>query len=125
MPGAGFTVGQDVDIDIFYCESVDDRVLLRVHYRIEHVLSRPGEYVVRHYAAASDDERRAAVERVAGMDLDRGFRYWRAHGVAHRFRWPKDRRRWVEIVDMGTRVDDPLVQLELEMMIDLQSGVTV
>lgn len=123
--GPQFTVGPDVDIEIFYCDSVDDRALLRVHYRIEHLPSRPGQYVLRHYVAASEDDRRRAVDVVAGMDLDDAFRYWTAHGVAHRFRWPHDRRRWVEIVDMGTRVDDPLVQLELEMMIDLHSGVTV
>ncbi|WP_278101680.1 hypothetical protein AB0870_08105 [Microbacterium proteolyticum] len=125
MPGPGFTVGPDVDEPIRIVDSLYKGWLLRAHYRIERVTGRPGVYVVRHFAAASDDDRARAVADVGSLDLDYGFRLWHKYDVVNRVRWSEDRRRWVEYVDMGTRVEDPLVQLELEMMIDLQSEVTL
>lgn len=125
MTGGRFTVSADLDEPIYFEGAVDDGGLLRVHYRIERVTGRPSAYVVRHFAEASEDDRARALDDVGSLDLDRGFRYWSAHDVVRRERWAEDRRRWVECVDMGTRVEDPLVQLELEMIIDLQSGVTL
>lgn len=122
MTGEKVTVGADLDQPIYFEGAVDDDGLLRVHYRIERVTGRAG-YVVRHFAAASEEDRTEALEIVDRLNLDCGFRYWSAHDVVRRERWCEDRRRWVEFVDMGTRVEDPLVQLELEMMID--GGVTV
>lgn len=124
MPGARFTVGPDVDEPICIVDGFYKGWLLRTHYRIERVTGRPG-YVVRHFAAASTEDRARALADVGPLDLDYGFRLWHAHDAVNRVRWSEDRRRWVEYVDMGTRVEDPLVQLELEMMIDLQPGVTL
>lgn len=124
MPGAGFTVGRDVDEPISFDEAVYGGWLLRIHYRIERVTGRAG-YVLRHFAAASEEDRARALADAGELNLDYGFRLWLANGAVTRVRWSEDRRRWLEFVDMGTRVEDPLVQLELEMMIDLQSGVTL
>ncbi|MGN7968165.1 hypothetical protein [Microbacterium sp. 22296] len=108
---------------IFYCENIDGSSLLRVHYRLGWVTGRPGEFELRHFAGATETERARALDRTSSYsNVDDLFRDWRAAGVTHRVRWRKDRRRWVEYVYLGSVVDDPMVQLELEMMIDRQGG---
>lgn len=125
MSAAKLVIGPDVKPGhCFYEEGVDGS-LLRVHYRVSRVSARPGEYCLRHFTEASQADREKAEAVVRSMDLDRAFRYWAARDVVRRRRWSQDRRRWFEFVYMGTRVDDPLVQLELEMMIDTTSGVSV
>lgn len=125
MSAAKLVIGPDLEPGrCWYVDSVDGS-FIRVHYQISRVSARPGQYVLRHFTEASQADRERAEAVVRSMDLDFGFRYWKSRNVVRRRRWSQDRRSWFEYVYMGTRVDDPLVQLELEMMIDLQSGVTL
>lgn len=104
---------------IRYTENAVNGQLLRVHYRVSRLSGRDEAYVFRHFCDANAHDRRLAEQDVAKMqNLDRMFDLYREHGCLFRKRWESDRRRWVEYVLLGTPVDDPLVQLELETMID-------
>jgi hypothetical protein len=114
----------DLSRRVQYLENVTQSSLLRVHYRLARVTARPGEYTLRHRADATPVDRARAVTAAQNTDLDRFFAILRDSGDLHRRRWSEDRRSWVEYIHMGTTVDDPMVQLELEMMIDQHTGVT-
>lgn len=120
-------VGEDLDRPVYYDENQRSTHLLRIHFRLARVTSRPGVFVIRHFRDASDADRRSAIMRVSRMGTPEAtFARWKALGVdVVRVRWAADRRSWMEFVPMGDPVEDPLIQLELEMMIDLGSGVTL
>lgn len=110
---------------VYYDLNVRETDLLRLHFRVARTTARPNEFFVSHFADATDADRANAVEWVRSLaSIDVTFVKWKALGLVERCRWIHDRRSWFEYVYVGTPVDDPLVQLELEMMIDLQSGVT-
>ncbi|MFN3948665.1 hypothetical protein [Microbacterium sp.] len=120
-------VGEDLEQAVFYAENQRGTMLLRIHFRLARVSSRPGVFVVRHFRDATKADRLSAIERVSAMGSPaQTFARWKARGVdVAKVRCATDRRSWMEYVPMGDPVDDPMLQLELEMMIDLQSGVAL
>lgn len=120
-------VGEDLEQTVYYDENQRGTMLLRMHFRLARVTSRPGVFVVSHFRDATAADRRSATERVSGMGSpEQTFARWKARGVdVDRVRYSADRRSWMEYVPMGDPVDDPMLQLELEMMIDLHSRVTL
>mgnify|MGYP001076253119 CR=1 FL=1 len=108
-----------------YTESAVGGRLLRLHFMVARTTRDRSVYQWKHFSDASETDRREAEKFAASVsDLDRMFRLWGDHGLVLSKPMREDRRRRVEFVLLGTKVDDPLVQLELEMMIDLSQGVT-
>lgn len=112
---ADYTVEVDV-VDstsrIWYEDRGPD--VLKVHYRVFRIPSRRA-FVIRHFAAATATDRGEA-EAMAPR-IPRLFEAWEGAGRATKRRHPtKGHYYWS--VAAGTFIDDPLVQLELEMMID-------
>lgn len=95
--------------------------LLRVHYRVSRVPSRQ-EFVLRHCVDATAADRAQAVDRLDR--LPSAFANWEKADVV----WRRKARiggYWFFYAFAGTPVDDPLVQLELEMLIDSFAGPQV
>ena len=101
-----------------YMDSVDDGAMLRVHYFVVRVPSRR-EFVIRHFHDATEEDR---ANVICPSKVARDFELWEAQGHAYKYRHSMGHYYWA--VAVGRRVDDPLIQLELEMMIDLDSAVT-
>lgn len=118
---AGYSVRiaqTDSRAHVKYLDDAATGELLRVHYVVCRVPSRR-EFVIRHYHDATPEDRARIVrpENVA-----RVFEYWESIGAAHKRRASKGYYWWGAAG--GHLVDDPMVQLELEMMIDRGSGVS-
>ncbi|WP_100811940.1 MULTISPECIES: hypothetical protein [unclassified Microbacterium] len=90
-----------------------DGAAARLHYFIYRVPSRK-EFVLRHMAGSTPAERESAERVLALMPDGRWARYrpkcW------FKYRTPAGHYCWR--VSLGRFLDDPVVQLELEMMID-------
>ncbi|RKN68505.1 hypothetical protein D7252_13540 [Microbacterium sp. CGR2] len=109
-------IGDDFPLDVYYTENADGD-LMRVHYRVSRTPSRK-EFVVRPLRGSTDVDRANMMnsfERAL-----QSFRRFEAHGLVNR-KWNRAGRFWIYYAHLGTRVTDPLTQLELEMMIDLIS----
>lgn len=109
-------IGADYPKDVFY--EYDHPTPLRVHYGVIRVPSKK-EFIVRNFHDATARDR-AEVER----ELPEIPYTWAA--VERRI--PKQRAKsgvWFWAWAFGTPTDDPFVQLELEMMIDLSQGVSL
>jgi hypothetical protein len=108
-------VGEDCAIPACY-EDRDGR-LIRYHFRIYRVPSR-NEFLLRHLAGSTRDERKRAERMLANMPKGAWANFPDAC-------WFKRRNRaeghYFWKIEIGYPVSDPLVQLELEMMIDLHS----
>jgi len=93
--------------------------LTRIHYCVYRVPSEK-KFVIRHHKDATAEDRQRA-ERGA-INWTRGWWEYYCEARARRRRNPTTGVyywRW----PMGTLLDDPLIQLELEMMIDSGSAV--
>ncbi len=117
----GWTVreGDDLSSKVHYTMNRPGTDLLRVHYRLARVPSRR-LFTLRHLRGATHEDRAQAREcfhRIPAM-----FAGLEAKGAARRC-LNREGRYWVYSVYLGRPLEDPLVQLELEMMIDLESGV--
>ncbi|MEV7768307.1 hypothetical protein [Microbacterium sp. NPDC086615] len=118
MPGLLTISAEDTRNKVYLSESVGGSDLIRVHYRIARLSGETG-YTLAHFSNATDADRKRAVENAAHYgDLDHLFERLDAEGALFRRRFPGDRRRWLTYGMFGNSIDDPLVQLELEMMID-------
>ena len=117
--------GSDAPNHVYYSDNAGGSLLLRVHFRIARLSGSAG-YTLAHFADATIEDRARAKERASRIgDLGVLFSRCKAAGVMYRRRYPEDRRRWVEYVMLGTPVSDPLIQLELEMMIDQTTPAVV
>lgn len=114
---ANYTVriGEDLQRHVTYEESAAGR-LMRVHHRISRVPSRQ-EFVLRHFADATVEDRFDAESRIARIPVT--FFNWEQAGVVYRKKAAAG--YWFFYARAGRPVNDPLVQLELEMMIDLDA----
>lgn len=110
-------VGNDIDRDGWY-EHRDGGSVLKVHYRAYRLPSENAFYI-RHYRWSSDTER-AEAERVLRI-LPRIWPLWESDGRARKRRHPDGYYYWT--APCGTLLDDPLIQLELEMMLDNNAPV--
>lgn len=119
-PYAGYTVriGDEFPRDVFYTDSTAG-TLMRAHFRVSRVPSRQ-EFVVRPLRGATAADLAEMTAKIAS--IRQTFRSAELKGVARRL-WKREGQYWFFYVYMGTPCDDPLVQLELEMMID--QGITV
>lgn len=113
-------VGDDLSRNVYYDENVQGEVL-RVHYRIYRSPSKR-TYRLRHLHDATDAERAQAMKDF--HNLHELFDSLEAMGHAFRHLNRRD-RTWFFVIGMGTPVEDPLIQLELEMMIDLTQKASV
>lgn len=111
-------VGTDINRDGWY-EHREGGSVLKIHYRAFRVPSMK-KFVIRHYAWATHVER-AEGERMLYL-LPRVFPVWEADGRARRRRHSKGHYYWT--APCGSFLDDPLVQFELEMLIDATSGAS-
>lgn len=119
---AGYSVrlGPDRQWPIFFDNAASEDVLVRVFYRVDRIPSKK-EFLVRLLGGASSDDRRHVEQLLP--EIPRMFEEWESRGSDDR-RWIPSRRCWYFAVFVGKPVDDPLVQLELEYMIDTHRGVT-
>lgn len=88
--------------------------LLKVHYRVFRIPSKK-KLVLRHFAASTAEDRAEAESMLP--KLPRAFEIWEGIGKARR-KVHTTKRYVYFTVPAGHFVDDPLIQLELEMMID-------
>ncbi|WP_223626754.1 hypothetical protein [Microbacterium sp. EST19A] len=111
-----FEIGNDIPKPGWY----EDRngSVLKIHYRVYRVPSLR-KFVLRNYAPSTATER-AEAERML-KHMPRLFELWEADGRARKRRHTKGHYYWT--APCGSFLDDPLVQLELEMMLD--NDVTV
>lgn len=107
-------VGADAPVEVYYDESQTTGELLRVHARISRSPSRR-EYILRHLRGATDADRADAMKLFPR--LYEHFDRWEAAGLTQRWMDRRD-RTWYFTARIGMFVEDPLIQLELEMMID-------
>ncbi|MBP2378847.1 hypothetical protein JOF42_002342 [Microbacterium phyllosphaerae] len=113
-----FEVGNDIARDGWY-EHREGGSVLKIHYRAFRVPSTR-KFVIRHYAWATDSER-AEAERMLLL-LPRIYPTWEADGRARRRRHAEGHYYWT--APCGSFLDDPLIQLELEMMADQSTGAS-
>ncbi|MFS6529718.1 hypothetical protein V8Z69_07570 [Microbacterium aurugineum] len=99
-------------LDVWY----EDRgpKVLRVHYRVFRIPSKK-KFVIKHLANATAADC-AEVERLI-PSIPRMFANWEDGGPVKKAR-NRDAGYYFWWVSAGSYVDDPIVQLELEMMID-------
>lgn len=107
-----FRVGNDIPRDGWYEQRSAGRVL-KIHYRAYRVPSKH-EFVIRHYAWSTDTERKEG-ERMLHI-LPRIFWLWESDGRAKKRRHQDGHYFWT--APCGSFLDDPLIQLELEMLIE-------
>lgn len=94
--------------------------VLRVHYQVFRTPSRR-EFLLRHFVDATASDRAEAQAMIP--KIPRLWERWERDGRARKRRHTtKGYYYWT--APLGTFADDPLVQMELEMMIDLSEGVT-
>ncbi|MFJ4255176.1 hypothetical protein [Microbacterium sp. NPDC090003] len=119
-PYADYTVriGEEFPLDVYYDENLRGE-LLRIHHRVSRTPSRR-EFVVRPLRGATSDDRADIEEEI--RNLRRVFRKCDRDGVPSR-KWNRAGRFWFFVIYLGSIVNDPLVQLELEMMIDLEHEI--
>lgn len=112
-------VGEDMPRQIFYTENRAGIELLRVHYRVSRAPAKR-QFVMRHLTGATERDRTEAMAHFRQLPwvFERNERRGAADRVLNRAG-----RFWVYYMYRGTPVEDPLIQLELEMMIDRGSGV--
>lgn len=110
--------GADMGREVFYTENREETCLIRVHYRYAKVPAHK-VFTIRHLKGATDEDREIAMKSFE--ELPEVFRDLERGGKPHRA-MNKQGRYWVFSFAMGRRVEDPLIQLELEMMIDLSEG---
>lgn len=106
-----FKVGSDIPRDGWY-EQRDAGRVLKIHYRAYRVPSKR-EFGIRHYAWSTETERAEGV-RMLHL-LPRIFWLWESDGRARKRRHPDGHYYWT--APCGSFLDDPLIQLELEMML--------
>lgn len=117
----GYTVriGDDYPRTPYVDEDILGRGLMRVHCRVSRTPSKR-EFVVRSFSGSTDAERAGAAKLV--HRVHRMFERAEASGGVSRV-LNREGRFWVYYILPGSPIEDPLIQLELEMMIDLGSGV--
>lgn len=112
---AGYSVevsDRDVSHDIWYEERGVQ--VLRVHYRLYRI-PRSRKFLIKHFASATAEDRSNAE---AGLQrVPRFFEIHESLGRASKRRHA-DEGYYYWTFCAGTLLDDPAVQLELEMMID-------
>ena len=116
--GWSVRVGSDLREEVYYDSNASRTALLRVHFRIARIPSRR-RYQLQHLHGSTDADRAEALSYLP--DLPATFDRLATAGHSQSF-LPSDGVFW-EGIWLGTPVEDPLIQLELEMMIDLSSGV--
>ncbi|MFJ4175811.1 hypothetical protein [Microbacterium sp. NPDC089696] len=116
----GFEVGGDIDKEGWY-EPRDGGRVLKIHYRAFRVPSEK-KFIVRNYAPSTETER-AEAERMLHL-LPRIYGHWEQDGRAKRCRHSTT-GTYFWSAPCGSFLDDPLMQLELEMMIDRGSRTVV
>ncbi len=112
-----YTVRVEADLprDCYYdAAEIDSAITIKISYKVYRIPSRK-EFVVRFFRNATDDDR----SRLQPDKTPRCWRAWERQASIARRRHREG--HWFWSVAVGHRVDDPLVQLELEMMIDLDS----
>lgn len=108
-------VGADYPKDVYY--EYDHPTPLRLHYGVIRVPSRK-EFIVRNFRDATARDRTETERELPKIPIT---------FAAVERRIPRQRMkngRWFWAWAFGTPAEDPLVQLELEMMIDLGSDVS-
>lgn len=108
-------LGEDFPRDCHYAENAVGTNLLRVHFRVTRLPSQK-LITVRHLRDATAAERRSVERLIPGMR--KSFERWEQINAVRRGRYAKNPRCAIFVAMCGTAVEDPLVQLELEMMID-------
>jgi len=106
---------EDYPRDCYYRENHRGDALLRVHYRVTRLPSKK-EITLRHLRDATPADRERA-EAEWGK-LRQSFAGWEHIGAVRRGKYAQNPRCAIFVAMCGTPVEDPLVQLELEMMID-------
>lgn len=107
--------GEDYPRDCYYTENKIGTDLLRVHYRVTRLPSEK-RFTLRHLQDASPAERARTEQQIPR--LAQLFESWESIDAAIRRPYRGNRRCALFVVMAGTPVEDPLIQLELEMMID-------
>jgi len=118
-PYSEYTVSVDpveAKTSVHYGEAVNGR-LARFTYRLFRIPSQK-RLVVRHFHDATPEDRQ---HTEGGMQLQ-GALFYQSRHAANRHRRP-DGTFAYHIIG-GRFVDDPLVQVELEMMIDLSQALS-
>lgn len=119
---AGYTVEiskNDSPQDIWYEERGPQ--VLRVHYRVYRI-PRSRKFLLKHFSAASAEDRVNAEATLQGIPAF--FAGCEVRGKASKWRHPEEGYYYWTFC-AGTMLDDPMMQLEFEMMIDLAEGVTL
>lgn len=88
--------------------------MLKVHYRVYRIPSKK-KLILRHFAGATPEDRAEA--QAILPRLQRAFEIWENQQKGRRRKHPTAGYIYFAI-PAGHLIDDPLVQLELEMMID-------
>ncbi|MFJ2541875.1 hypothetical protein [Microbacterium sp. NPDC087589] len=116
-PYADYTVrvGDVLPVDVYYDEGLAGEPL-RVHHRVSRTPSRR-EFVIRPLRGATAADRAELAHEL--RDIRRVFRRCELARATNRV-WNRAGRFWLFTIYLGTRIEDPLVQLELEMMIDIE-----
>lgn len=106
---------EDFPRDCYYDENKLGTTLLRVHYRVTRLPSTK-MITLRHLRDATTADRERAEAK--WEKLRQSFAGWENIGAVRRGRYVENPRCAIFVAMCGTPVEDPLVQLELEMMID-------
>lgn len=112
-------IGPDYDEAPIITEDALGRGLMRVHCLATRIPSKR-EFVIRPFAGATPDER--AQDLAFAGRIHRDFDRAECAGAVGRV-LNRESRYWVYVTWPGTPIEDPLIQLELEMMIDLENVV--
>lgn len=112
---ANYTVKVD-DVESVTAPWYEERgsQMLKVHYRVYRIPSKK-KLILRHFAGSTAEDR-AEAEAVLPR-LQRAFEIWENQAKARRRKHSTAGYIYFAI-PAGHLVDDPLVQLELEMMLD-------
>lgn len=113
-------VGDDDENDAYYSTSDDGKTTIRIYYRISRIPSRK-EFVVRPLGGATTAEREDLQASLA--EIPHLFAYWESRGFVRKTKAVGG--YWFWYVYCGRTLDDPLLQLELEAMIDETLSSTV
>lgn len=117
---AGYTVevGEDIFSQQIWFEERPPFSVLRVHYVVTRTPSEK-TFRVRHLSGSTEADRQKIEAQLA--DIPRLFDVFERGGATTRKR--RDDGKHYVYTYAGTLVDDPLANLELEMMVDGSSSV--
>jgi hypothetical protein len=114
-------VGEDWPCSPEVAEDLLGRGLMRIHCRASRTPSKR-EFVIRSFSGATEEDRAKQLKLMSR--IHRTFEQAEATpGIVQRV-LNRAGRYWIYVIWPGSPIEDPLIQLELEMMIDLHSEVS-